>query len=187
MLKRICLLICLTFFTGLSHATVQIKDQITLLDAKGGLLFKSYLQEFPLSQFLSDKGIKIPHKFLCSANYSGYTADWIIRDGRLYLENYYSGYKSGLDRKEMKAHSKMKELFPTAQGPVLAEWYTGPLHFGSGKIKEVIHFGHTVLPEYLHIYQIRNGIVESQKTYKYPESIDDYKKESRKRPQRLKK
>lgn len=182
MLKKICLLVCLIFLTGLSRATVQMKDQITLFDSNGDMIFKSHIQESPLGQFLSNKGIR--HEMTSTANYSGYTADWIIRDGKLYLENYYAGYK---DTKEIKAHSRMKKLFPRAKGPVLAEWYTGPLHFGSGKIKERIHSGHIILYELLYVYQIRNGILESQKTYQYPESVDYYEKRDQEIKDRVKK
>lgn len=184
MLKRICLFVCLIFLTGLSYATNQIKDQITLFDSDGRMMFKSYLEESPLGQFLSDKGIR--PEMTCTANYSGYTADWIIRDGKLYLENYYAEYKS-LDKKEIEAHSKIKKLFPRAKGPVLAEWYTGTLHFGSGKIRQRIHLGHLALFDYLHVYSIRNGIIESQKTYKYPESVDYYKKRDQETTARVQK
>lgn len=184
MLKRICLLACLIFLPGLSHATIQMKDRITLLDSNGGILCRNHLQENPLWPLFSSKGIKTSRG--CTANYTGYTAAWLIKDGKLYLENYYSGYKS-LDRKEIEAHSRMKELFPRARGPVLAEWYTGTLHFGSGSMKKSIHLGHTDLFEFLHVYRIRNGIVESQKTYQYPASIDYYKKRDQEQADRVKK
>ncbi|WP_302013982.1 hypothetical protein [uncultured Akkermansia sp.] len=184
MLKRICLFVCLIFFTGLSYSTNQIKDQITLFDSDGRMMFKSYLEESPLGRFLADK--KIRHEMVSTANYSGYTADWIIRDGKLYLENYYAEYKS-LDKKEIEAHSKIKKLFPRAKGPVLAEWYTGTLHFGSGKERQRIRFGHLTLFDYLYVYNIRNGIVESQKTYKYPANTDYYKKRDQETTAQVKK
>lgn len=179
MFRKVFSFFCLVSFVGTLHATVQIKDSIKLVDPQNKTVLESRIQEAPLQKILLEKKVESNSSFLSTANYSGYTADWLVKDGKLYLENYYSGYEN-LNSETIKANSRLKQLFPESDGPVFAAWCTGTLHFGEGKERMVARLGHLVLYDYLHVYEIENGTVQSKKTYKYPEGLEYYKEKFKK-------
>jgi hypothetical protein len=125
--------------------TVQLDNKIIY---KG----KSYFTySDPLAVYLSEKGIKVISD--CSACWSGYVGTWEIVGSKLFIAKIEPFFLDEADEKKIR----MESLFP-CQERVFADWYTGEIHIGLGKVLYYTNVFHTpVCEEDLYI-QIENGI-----------------------------
>ena len=99
-------------------ATEQAREIVTYAGQRHSML------ERPLNDFLR-RLPKIPRFDIPStANYKGYTADWEVRNSRLYL----GSFSATTNRHPFS----LTLLVPDRKLPILADWYSGPIHIVSG-------------------------------------------------------
>ena len=64
---------------------------------------------------------------MITSNHRGYTAVWTVVGSHLFIVSL-SGYVPGVSREGLEL------VFPSAQAPVLADWYSGELGLLSGRV-----------------------------------------------------
>ena len=123
-------LFILLAFSSLCPATTQIRDRLIY---ESNEYFGGY-HEFPLEEYWSNEHPK-PQWLLgtSTACYRGYVARWDVRNESLLLQS--------LVRRNLPNNEEMpiplKNIFPDANGPVLADWFSGVLECTRGaEIKE---------------------------------------------------
>lgn len=101
-------------------ATQQERDAIKFPDGAG------FLVECPLNAYLRALNPIPTFDVQRTSNYKGYAAAWEIRDSQLYLVSFSAVSGS--------APVSAAALFPSRTLPILADWFSGPLHITSGKV-----------------------------------------------------
>ena len=116
--------------SSLCPATTQIQDRLIYDSNK---YFVAY-DEFPLEDYWSDENPKPECLSMGStACWRGYIAKWEVRDGSLFLK---SLRKENLPNEDEKP-IPLQNVFPDANGPILADWFSGVLDCTRGaKIKK---------------------------------------------------
>ena len=105
----------------------------------------------PLAVYLSEKGIKVTSD--CSACWSGYVGTWEIFGSKLFIARIEPLFLDETDEKKIR----MESLFPY-QEHVFADWYSGEIHIGLGKVLYYTNVFHTAICEEDIYIQIENGI-----------------------------
>jgi len=125
-------LFVVSVFSSLCPATTQIQDRI-IYDSNE--YFGDY-EEFPLEDYWSDENPKPECLSMGStACWRGYIAKWEVRDGSLFLK---SLRKENLPNEDEKP-IPLQNVFPDANGPILAHWFSGVLDCTRGaKIKKKV-------------------------------------------------
>jgi hypothetical protein len=95
-----------------------------------------YLATEPLEPYLKKHNIKF--YAWCTACWRGYTCDWSIEDGMLYLTDLHGFISTDEDGGLMNKSVGMDYLFP-GQDKVLADWFSGVLRLPHGEIIRYIH------------------------------------------------
>jgi hypothetical protein len=123
-------LFLLLILSSLCSATTQIQDRIIYDDNE---YFGDY-EEFPLEDYWSEENPKPECLSMGStACWRGYIATWEIRNGSLFLK---SLGKENLPS-ENETPIPLTNVFPNANGTVLADWFSGVLDCTRGpEIKE---------------------------------------------------
>jgi hypothetical protein len=113
-------------FSSLCPATTQICD-IIIYDSNE---YSGDYDEFPLEDYWSDENSKPECLSMGStACWRGYIAKWEVRDGSLFLK---SLRKENMPNEEEKP-IPLQNVFPDANGLILADWFSGVLHCNRGK------------------------------------------------------
>jgi len=113
-------------FSSLCSATTQIQDRI-IYDSNE--YFGDY-EEFPLEDYWSDENPKPECLSMGStACWRGYIAKWEVRNGSLFLK---SLRKENLPNEDEKP-IPLQSVFPDANGPVQADWFSGVLECNRGE------------------------------------------------------
>lgn len=134
-------------------ATAQWPD---VIDIDGE---KHSLNVNPLRELLVEKNWQPPENaMISSANWRGYLATWAIKDGQLMLVDATFRVKKTSHR-DYDEHSIVPELFPSASGEVVADWFTGALIIPQGKLVYYVHLGYDSLYESYQIIRIDAGQV----------------------------
>jgi len=119
-------LFVVSVFSSLCPATTQIQDRI-IYDSNE--YFGDY-EEFPLEDYWSDENPKPECLSMGStACWRGYIAKWEVRDGSLFLK---SLRKENLPNEDEKP-IPLQSVFPDANGPILADWFSGVLECNRGE------------------------------------------------------
>lgn len=117
--------------SSLCSATTQIQD-IIIYDSNE--YFGDY-EEFPLEDYWSDENPKPECLSMGStACWRGYIATWEVRNMSLFLK---SLRKENLPNEDEKA-IPLQSVFPDANGPILADWFSGVLYCNRGEKYEGI-------------------------------------------------
>ena len=97
-----------------------------------------------------------------SSNWKGYSADWEIRDSKLYLV----AFEALSSRKPVP----ISDLFPKRELPILADWFTGTLHLLSAERERKVG-GY---PVFKHVTQMRvkNGVLSEKKEMENVSIVD---------------
>jgi len=112
--------------SSLCSATTQIQDRI-IYDSNE--YFGDY-EEFPLEDYWSDENPKPECLYMTStACWRGYIATWEIRNGSLFLKSLGKEAMPNADETPIP----LTNVFPDADGPVPAEWYSGVLECNRGE------------------------------------------------------
>ena len=113
-------------FSSLCQATTQIQDRL-IYDCNE--YFGDY-EEFPLEDYWSDKHPKPECLSMGStACWRGYIATWEVRNGSLFLK---SLVKEAMPNED-ETPIPLTNVFPDANGPVLADWFSGVLECNTGE------------------------------------------------------
>lgn len=93
----------------------------------------------PLSQYFEKHGFKYGLRAPHTANWRGYTADWIIADNTLILV----GFNGHLAEEDPKFGRKIgMEMFGLSSDQRMnATWFTGELRVQDGRMLEYVHAG----------------------------------------------
>ena len=126
----------------LAWATQQEEDTIKLQDGIGFLL------ERPLNEYIRTLNPMPKFDVPRTSNYKGYEAAWEIRDSRLFLTTFTAA--TG------RAPQPVSVLFPGRELPILADWFSGPLHIISGKT--IRARGYQTF-EHVTRYQVAKGVI----------------------------
>ncbi len=112
--------------SSLCSATTQIQDRI-IYDSNE--YFGDY-EEFPLEDYWSDENPKPECLSMGStACWRGYIATWEVRNGSLFLK---SLNKEALPNDD-EIPIPLQSVFPDADGPILADWFSGVLDCNRGE------------------------------------------------------
>jgi hypothetical protein len=116
----------------------------------------------PLETFLGEneprERLHIRLKHGCStALWRGYVGLWEYRNDKLYLIDIYA---CGDKRQSIK-----KAIFKNSEGPILADWYTGPLFIQKGKIIKYNHSGYDRIYEKEIVANVDKGELKDIKTH----------------------
>ncbi len=113
-------------FSSLCPATTQIRDRFIY---DGNEYFGDY-EEFPLEDYWSDENPKPECLYMGStACWRGYIATWEIRNGSLFLK---SLVKEAMPNED-ETPIPLTYVFPDANGPVPADWFSGVLECNGGE------------------------------------------------------
>lgn len=113
----------------------------------------------------------------CSACWRGYVATWAIVNERLLLAELRgqatahaiaSGTTFAGDLGRGDASVSLRTVFPEAQSPVLAEWYTGTLRIPDGELLEYVHAGYLSRYEREIVIEIERGRVVAERVEEAP-------------------
>jgi hypothetical protein len=132
-------LVLVLLFSSLCPATTQIRDRLIY---DGNDYFISY-DEFPLEDYWSDEHPKPECLSMGStACWRGYIAKWEARNGSLFLK---SLVKEAMPNED-ETPIPLTDVFPDANGPVPADWFSGVLECnrvekGKGMLYISIHKG----------------------------------------------
>jgi hypothetical protein len=100
-------------------ATEQGRDTIAFAGQQDSML------ERPLNDFLKRLPVIPRFDIPSTANYKGYTANWEVKDSRLYLATFHATTNH-------QPYS-VSLLFPGRKLPIHADWYSGTVHIVSGR------------------------------------------------------
>ena len=101
---------------------------------------------------------------LCTALWRGYIGYWQLEDNKLYLDSIQIGYDSDT-AKVIARNEPLFDAHKTADGRILAGWYSGEVSVASGKLVNYVHMGFESVFEHEDIYTINNGMVTDVKHY----------------------
>ena len=157
--------------------TAQMPDRIRF--RPGGASHP--LCENPLDSFLRDRGLrKTRGDRMCTANWRGYVATWLLHRDRLWLTEV-SSQGAIMDRRKVDVESGADEphgpvfipgpldgrpftvdgLFPdetrAPEAPVFADWYSGELRIPEGEILRYVHGGYGTIHERDRLILIERG------------------------------
>lgn len=119
----------------------------------------------PLYPYLKSK--QITFKASSTACWRGYTGDWIIEDGKLYLV----GLRACIQNYEEVG---LDYLFP-GQTKVFADWFSGEIRIPHGKMMQYVHQGYASLYEKELFLEIEKGIVIKEHEIDNTHFYDDKK------------
>lgn len=125
MMKSTLYLIFILLVIAPAHATFQIPERVFYQNKQYETL------DEPLIEYISAKKIDLYSvtDSLCSANWRGYVAQWVINDGSLYLKSLY--VNACVKEKKIP----LQELIPEAQaGLFKADWFTGKIKLYRGDV-----------------------------------------------------
>ena len=105
----------------------------------------------PLEPYLETHGGRPSPNMICSGLHRGYIGTWEIVGGRLYL-NEVSCLGEG-------DHNHLQSIFPNANGPVFASWFSGSLRVPCGNLEERVHYGFQRRYENNLILNVQHGCV----------------------------
>ncbi|MGD2094276.1 MAG: hypothetical protein PVH77_04630 [Phycisphaerales bacterium] len=117
-------------FSSLCPATVQVCDKLIY----DGNEYSGGYDEFPLEDYWSEERPKPNFLYITNtACWRGYIATWEMRDGALFLKS--------LGRENLPNGDEipipLQNVFPDANGPILADWFSGVFECTRGaEIKE---------------------------------------------------
>ena len=100
----------------------------------------------------------------CTALWRGYIGHWQLQDNKLYLDSIQIGYDSDT-AKVIAANEPLFDAHKTADGRVLAGWYSDEVSVTSGNLVYYVHMGFESVFEHEDIYTISNGVVTGVKHY----------------------
>ena len=109
----------------------------------------------PLGQYFEKQGYKYGLRAPHTANWRGYTADWIITDNTLKLV----GFNGHLAEEDPELGQVIGlEMFGLTKGQCMdATWFTGELRVQDGKMLEYVHAGWASIYEREIILTIQGG------------------------------
>ncbi len=109
----------------------------------------------PLQQYFEKHGFKYGLRAPHTANWRGYTADWIIADNTLILV----GFNGHLAEEDPKFGRQIgMEMFGLSSGQRMkATWFTGELRVQDGRMLEYVHAGWGTIYEREIILTIEDG------------------------------
>lgn len=136
-------------------ATGQEPDILIYRDKTYDLCCLPLAQHPEKESFVSEKLFKSNE--VNTGNWRGSILTWIISKGNLYL--------IGLQNSSKTEQVDLKKLFGSkcVDGRVLADWFTGPLYCGIGKIVYYVHDGFNYSYEKELEISIQNGVYISEK------------------------
>lgn len=117
----------------------------------------------PLAAYLESGGGKLPELHCNTALDRGYIGKWAIVDDRLFLVDLRGEYAD--DRSH---YLTLADVFPEAQGPVFAAWYSGTLRCPRGKRLKYVHFGWRSLHEQDLFLEIEQGMLKTERLVTNP-------------------
>jgi hypothetical protein len=111
-----------------------------------------FLLDRPLNDYIRTLNPMPKFDVRRTSNYKGYEASWEIRDSRLFLTSFAAATN--------RAPQPVSVLFPTRELPILADWFSGPLHVIGGKTS--LSRGYQTF-ERVTRYQVSKGIITATK------------------------
>ena len=117
----------------------------------------------PLADYFESGGGELPDLHRNTALDRGYIGKWEIVDDKLFLVDLRGEYAD--DRSH---HLTLADVFPEAQGPVFAAWYSGTLRCPRGKRLKYVHFGWGTLYEQDLFLEIEQGVLKSERVVTNP-------------------
>jgi hypothetical protein len=136
-------------------ATRQIPDHILVGGSREAVVSSPGIPGLRFDE--TQKGLGLDMGPSCSASWRGYSADWEVDDGKLFLA---AVHADPCNKKPPIV--PLTKLFPNSHGPVQATWFTGRLVIPRGKPPQ---YGNAAYPSgyesYL-IISVRAGVVHSQ-------------------------
>jgi len=117
----------------------------------------------PLAAYLKSSGGELPDLHRTTALDRGYIGEWEIVDDRLFIVNLRGEYAD-----DMSHHLTLADVFPGAQGPVFAAWYSGTLRCPRGKQLKYVHFGWGAVYEQDLFLEIEQGMLKSERVVTNP-------------------
>ncbi len=104
-----------------------------------------------------DPTFPYPFDVSCTALWRGYVGRWKVEDGRLYLVAIAGQASAG-------GTASISNIFPNADGPVFADWYTGTLSIERGQVIGRVDGYYMNVHEESVILKVKSGVVVSKKT-----------------------
>ena len=114
----------------------------------------------PLDRYLEQLENPPKFPFVGSHLWRGYVGHWAIVDNALYLT-------------KLDACISLKDLFPNANGKVLADWFSGDIRVVSGKMLQYVHTGFASIFERDIMITVEGGIVTRQQIKQNGYTDDD--------------
>ncbi len=131
--------------------TAQVPESIKY-EGKGRSLLSC-----PLSDYFTLANIESPFNGNCTALWRGYTGNWEILNGRLYLVSVKAEFDEGND-------TTLEDIFPGFGKRVFAHWYSGELRIPVGKQLECVHMGFASKYEKEIFLKVRQGVIINKRT-----------------------
>ncbi|MBN2500503.1 MAG: hypothetical protein JXB38_07005 [Anaerolineales bacterium] len=88
----------------------------------------------------------------------GYVANWKIETERLYLVGL-EAWLGDISGEGPLTQAGIEVLFPDANGPVMADWYSGGLRVQMGELLQYVHMGYESVYEQELLLTVENGRV----------------------------
>ena len=160
MIRKAGLLLLLLAVAGSAGATAQAPDILKI----GDQTYSIYTN--PLQPFLEANPKLLPESEVTSSGlWRGYIATWVVRDGRLFVEDVRVLTKAAMDpdAPESKQYrSVMKELFGNAS-PRVATWFTGHLIVPKGEVVDYVHMGYASTWSSYLVVTVVKGEIQAQR------------------------
>ncbi len=104
------------------YMTVQDPEVIQLRGEARSML------STPLCEFLRERALNVLFDdWAMSCLWRGYVGTWEVLDGRLYLVHLGGWLKDGTG-------ASIQTVFPSSEGPIFADWFTGVLRIPDGEL-----------------------------------------------------
>jgi hypothetical protein len=110
----------------------------------------------PLEAFFETDGYP-PNLGGSTALERGYVGEWEVVDGKLYLLSLEGEYR------ENGRGFSIYDVFPDAEGPVFAEWYSGTLRCPLGKMLAYVHMDFESIYERDLFIEVERGVIMSER------------------------
>lgn len=150
---KLVVIVIALMLPALAFATAQAPDRLRI-DGEDHALNTN-----PLDAHLASIGWTVPEGVIVSsANWRGHIAYWEIAGDRLVLTDV-TIMVSGDGPQGYVLKSLMAELFPSTQGPVVADWYSGALIVPEGEITDYVHMGYESTYERYRLLRVAAGKV----------------------------
>jgi hypothetical protein len=134
--------------------TAQAGDLIEYI-GKAYILLSNPLEQYFEAGHQRPKCLAEEIEYRDTSNWRGYVAEWTINNDIFFIIN--------IEGPNGEVSRAMSELFPDAQPPIEASWYSGKLRLRAGKMLQYVHMGYGTRYEKEIILHVKKGRVVKKK------------------------